>query len=69
MYTPSGRRVYIAYLKAIYIYRDIYTHTGDSAAAQLLVHSHTRWQKLLGSPRLQIISTKEPLNIVHFCGK
>ena len=29
----------------------------------------TGWRRLLGSPKLQIIffSTKEPLNIVHFC--
>jgi len=29
----------------------------------------TGWRKHIGSPNLQIISTKEPLNIGHFCRK
>ena len=29
----------------------------------------TGWQRLIGSPKLQIVSTKEQLNICHFCGK
>ena len=29
----------------------------------------TGWQKLIGSPSCRSFSTKEPLNIGHFCGK
>ena len=29
----------------------------------------TGWRRLIGSPKLQIISHNEPLNIGHFCGK
>jgi len=29
----------------------------------------TGWRRLIGSPRLQIIFHKEPLNIDHFCRK
>ena len=31
--------------------------------------SGTGWRRLIGSPKLQIFSTKEPLNIGHFCGR
>jgi len=31
--------------------------------------SVTGWRRLIGSPKLQTFSTKEPLNIGHFCGK
>ena len=29
----------------------------------------TGWRRLIGSPKMQIFSSKEPLNIGHFCGK
>ena len=47
------------------VYYSEYYHCFDVDIESVI----TGWRRLIGSPKLQIISTKEPLNIGHFCRK